>query len=573
MAQLAELETALINADKAGDADGAKLLAGEIVRVRDSAGNSMPVQENKQHPVMGLVTGLNSTVPNMLGLPVDTATNIQNLARSGYGYLKNKLTGSNDVPDVIDPSSQVGGSAWMANKINQGINTVAPGSDVFSNPRPDSMPAQMLHTSGQVVGGALTNPAGSIREAGRNMASMVPSAIGASSAQQMYPDSPIAPIVGAMAYPMAKSGVQEISQALSKPKNQLLADALQKAQDEGYKVPPSQGRGSMLDKTLEGFAGKASTAQKASLENQGITNKLAARALDLPEDTVLTPAKLQEIRNEAGQVYEKTKQLGTFSTDDVFRKELSNVSKETSALRSEFPDLINKDIAPLVDKIKGKETISSEAAVEAIKQLRSSANDSFRAGNSEVGRAQKGIANSLEGLIERNIQGKDAGQFLSDFRNARQKIAKTYSVEESLNESTGNVSARELARQLEKGKPLSNELRSAAEFAKAFPKAAQNPETIGSQPGLSPLDYMASGVMGGGAALATGNPLALGAAAIPLARPGVRNVILSDWYQNKMAPKAPYGMPAGLAPATAVLSNEQSKAKAKALAAILSSRQ
>lgn len=142
MAQLAELETALINADKAGDADGARMLAGEIVRMR----GSQPLQEqSKPNIAMAIPTGINTLLPSILGLPMDTARNVANLGIAAYGTAKGAL-GSKDLPDVIPP--QPLGSEWFAKKISGAL-----GEDVFSNPRPDSTAAELLHTgSGLALG-------------------------------------------------------------------------------------------------------------------------------------------------------------------------------------------------------------------------------------------------------------------------------------------------------------------------------------------------------------------------------------------------------------------------------------
>ena len=70
-------------------------------------------------------------------------------------------------------------------------------------------------------------------------------------------------------------------------------------------------------------------------------------------------------------------------------------------------------------------------------------------------------------------------------------------------------------------------------MGRSFPKAVQRPEVIGSQPGVSPLDFFGSGMLGlGGSALA--GPVGGLAAGIPFARPAVRSAILSQPYQNAM---------------------------------------
>lgn len=115
---------------------------------------------------------------------------------------------------------------------------------------------------------------------------------------------------------------------------------------------------------------------------------------------------------------------------------------------------------------------------------------------------------------------------MAAFRRARQDIAKSYSVQKAVNPATGDVSAQSLARELVKGKPLSGDLRTIAEVASAFPKATQALKE--SPKAVSPLDF----AFGGGASIATGNPLALATLA---ARPAARALQLSPMYQGLLA--------------------------------------
>ena len=91
--------------------------------------------------------------------------------------------------------------------------------------------------------------------------------------------------------------------------------------------------------------------------------------------------------------------------------------------------------------------------------------------------------------------------------------------------------ATKLAAQLRKGKPLSGDMRTVAEFGEAFPKAAQalkeSPKTF------SPLDFGAAGI----AAMSSGgNPLS---AAGLLARPFMRSALLSSPAQKGMLMRGP----------------------------------
>jgi len=91
--------------------------------------------------------------------------------------------------------------------------------------------------------------------------------------------------------------------------------------------------------------------------------------------------------------------------------------------------------------------------------------------------------------------------------------------------STGNISASALAKAGDKGY-LSGELKTIADFAKAFPKASQNVDKVGTIAGTSPLDWAL--------AMGTSNP------ALLAARPATRATILSKPYQAMMTQQS-YG--------------------------------
>jgi hypothetical protein len=89
---------------------------------------------------------------------------------------------------------------------------------------------------------------------------------------------------------------------------------------------------------------------------------------------------------------------------------------------------------------------------------------------------------------------------------------------------------------LQKGKPMSEELKQVAEFAQAFPKAAQKPEIIGGTIGISPLDYAAATLTGGASMLGGSDTQTTGATTLAtlLARPAARRMVLSNPMQNRL---------------------------------------
>jgi hypothetical protein len=316
--------------------------------------------------------------------------------------------------------------------------------------------------------------------------------------------------------------------------NPQMAQSIQHARDLGYVIPPTQANPSMLNRVMEGVAGKISTAQNASARNQQITNELAAKSLGLPKDTAITPEVITNLRTTAGNAYTNLGLSGQVIADKSYINALDDIAKPYLTAMQGFPDSPPSPVINLVQSLKSP-SFDASSAVEKIKQLRTSADDAFRTGNSDIGRASKKAADAIEGALETHLSKTGQSDLLSKFKDARQLIAKTYTIEKAANTTTGTIDAKKLAAQLQRGKPLSGELKSIAQFSQAFPKASQATETMGSLPQLSPLDYVA-GLLGG--VSTTGG---LGAGAI-LARPALRAAALSSPVQNRLIPStaAPY---------------------------------
>jgi hypothetical protein len=304
-----------------------------------------------------------------------------------------------------------------------------------------------------------------------------------------------------------------------------MAGAVKKARDVGYVIPPSQAKGSLVNRALEGTAGKASTAQNASAKNQEITNKLVSKALGLPEEEIITPEGLTNIRTIAGKAYENIENIGAIKPSKEYMEGLNKIASKPLKAQAGFPNAKPSPIIDLTDSLK-TDSFDGSAAIAKIIDLRDAANTAYAGNQKLLGKANKDAAELLENEIERHLKSSGQEGLLSEFRNARQLIAKTYTVEKALNPVSGNINAKSLAAELKKGKPLTEELKTAAEFAAQFPKATQTIESMGSLPQTSPLDIGAAGVM---ASLT--NPAALASLGI---RPGARAAALSGPVQNRL---------------------------------------
>lgn len=305
--------------------------------------------------------------------------------------------------------------------------------------------------------------------------------------------------------------------------------AINAAREAGYVIPPTQAKPSLGNRLMEGLAGKISTAQNASARNQQTTNALAAKALGLAADQPITPQALKGVRDTAAAAYDSVRNLGAVNADAQFAQDLMSITNSAKNASQSFPGLVKNDIDDVVESLNQKQ-FDAGGAVDAIRILRDKADSAYAKGEKSAGKAYKAAAGALESQLERALAAAGDPDALGAFRDARTLIAKTYSVEKAMNPTTGTVDARKLASQLAKGKPLSGELKDAADFAARFPKAAQAVEGMGSLPQTSPLDWAASGAV----SAATANPLMLAGVA---ARPAARGVALSSLVQNRLTPR------------------------------------
>jgi hypothetical protein len=319
---------------------------------------------------------------------------------------------------------------------------------------------------------------------------------------------------------------------------QRLAKALGEAQDVGYVVPPATTNPTVANATLETVGGKVATAQNAAIRNSGVTNQLASRAVGLNPDVPITPEALSAVRAEAGQAAKAVRGAGDIGTDSTFRQMLQDVRSKFTGAQQSFP---GTKPSPLLDEIGTLDvpTFNASHAVDKIGTLRDQASIAFRQGDNGLGLGYKQLAQALEDQITRGLQlkgtlgtGNVDPSIVRDFVAARQLIAKAHTVEDALNPATGNVSAIKLAAMLKRGEPLSGDLRTAAQFASAFPKAAQDVAPIGSA-GVSHLDTAGAMLAALAGEHLSSSPFGLTAAvAYPLARWGARSYLLGPGQAN-----------------------------------------
>lgn len=415
------------------------------------------------------------------------------------------------------PGLLVGG---MGTAMLDPLNLALPGgiqkSLVAATPRAVAQAAPRTVTAAQNVGtaalgGGITSGAAQLANTG----TINPAQLGNEMAAGALMAAPVAG-VGAITTPRQPAQLTQSQQVA------------QRAIAEGATLPPTQVNPTMLNRLLEGFSGKQQTSQVASIRNQEVINAQARRTLGLDPDTPITPQVLQQYRNVRGQAYDALRANNTYYTDRQF---ITDINRRTTDLQK----LANTtDVSAELNVLNGLKQMSfdGDGLVEQMKRLKfdGEANAiSMDPAKKSLGEAQKFAARQLEDLAERNLQKLNQPDVMENFKQARQDIAKSYTIEKSLNAATGDVSGAKLGQRAAAGKIVPAELQAMSNAAAAFPTAFQNVSRIGSVPGISPLDVGAAGI----AAASAGNPSLLATVA---GRPLARSAITSAPFQNRLLP-------------------------------------
>lgn len=300
--------------------------------------------------------------------------------------------------------------------------------------------------------------------------------------------------------------------------------AAEQASSNGYVIPPADLSPGLLSEGLSGFSGKIKTAQVASAKNQTVSNSLARKALGIGDDVDLNIDTLEALRKKAAGAYAPVAGAGTVTPTKTYTDALDDAIKPFVSQSKSFPGMKVPEVVNDIAALRSPQFDAGDA-LNAIRTMREGADKAYRAGEAQSGKAYRAAASALEDALETHLQGlgQPGSDILKGFRDARQQIAKSYTVQNALNPQTGAVNAVKLGADLAKGKPLSGDLRTIAEAGQAFPKSMQ---ALKEAPkATSPLDWFG----GTAAAAGTGNVLPLAAVA---ARPAVRAGLLSGPMQR-----------------------------------------
>lgn len=513
MADLARLEAALVKADAAGDTEGARILAGEVRKMRAAS----PAEDSTLTKIAKVATAPAAAVgETALQLGTGLAGSVAG-GLSGLGNLATNALGLTDrnpadtvakVSDALTYEPRTAPGRWMAEGVAKPLELYAHGADWAGRKATDAATAIGLPAPAAASVGTAVNTG--IQAA--------PMALG--------------PIAKAIPRESAAAvAARAKAAALAGPADAKLAAA----REAGLVVPPGMANGGIVSRSIEGLSGEPKVAKLASKKNAPTINDLIRKDVGLPDDVPLSREALANVRKEAGEAYEFVKSTGRVATDARYQADLHSIVKSYDTAAKDFSHRSENPFQKTLDGLRVKE-MDAASAVEEVKLLRADADKAYRTGDKQLGKAFKDAGQALDDQLDRHLRrvaienGQDPAiaTGVADYRAARQRIAKAYAADKALNDATGNIDAAVYAAAKKKNAPLSGKAKQVADFASAFPRAAQRVERVGAT-GPTYMDLLAAAV----------SKEALLAGARPLAR----SALLSSPVQNSVMAPRTFGRP------------------------------
>lgn len=415
---------------------------------------------------LGFISGtLAKGVADLAGMPVDAITSALNLGIAGAGSITSSLPGR--PPELIQ--NPPGGSQWFEDQMRRGgmITTAAD---------PQSSGGRYFASMLQMLPGAMV---------GRPTIAQIPRALRQQATSGLAGQA--AADIGGEEYRGAGSmipGARGLTKPPSAGDRAIRAEQTERfrqGRELGIPIPPRE--------------------LKPDRPQQKI-QEAAARDLQLPEGTVLSPEILKNYRvahyDSGYKPLETAPELAKGVVPTLrFQTEIQKIGNEINESRDALPETFKsmKGVLKLLGEygyaqvpsaMQGKgialppraQPIPAKTVIRAISKLRDDATtnlSSDKPQQKEIGLVERRIAMSLEQLIDENLSQSGNQQLLQGYRNARTAIAKAHDYEYALNPVTRKIDPLALSAMQTEGRPLSGEAAKIAAVAGAFPGAVRTP--------------------------------------------------------------------------------------------------
>lgn len=249
-------------------------------------------------------------------------------------------------------------------------------------------------------------------------------------------------------------------------------DAAREAQRLGIALSPEQIQPTIGPRTLSAVAGQRG-ADVISNANRNQIRKIAINELGLPETTQFdSKTPFNDARIKVSEPYSQVRKLPTMTADESLISSLDKLRPDEAVIGSQR---YAKGINAIIDDAVTKTTngLTGAEVLKNVQTLRQRAQKTYNNKNADlasldVADTNLAIANVLESMIESNIFNP---KLLSQFRDARQKMAKTYAYEAATDFNTGMIDVNKLSRVTSKDNAMTGDIAALGKIAGNFPDA------------------------------------------------------------------------------------------------------
>jgi len=276
-------------------------------------------------------------------------------------------------------------------------------------------------------------------------------------------------------------------------------DAAAEAQRLKIALNPADIDPSVSTRFLSAAAGPRGP-EALALANKPRVTEIAKNEMGLDATTQLNGrAAFNKARAQLADPYEQVKKLPIQQADDAMIQRLEDIRTDLNVIGA-------KEYAPAISKIvddaiaKTQTGLTGEALLKNISVLRERARKTYNNKSAttealDIADTNLKIATELESMIDNSIFNP---KLLGEYRDARQKMARTYAYEGATDFNTGMVDVSKLARMTAKDSSLTGDIASLGKIAGNFPDVftTQAASKFYDLPRLS-----RSGLAGGGGAL------------------------------------------------------------------------
>jgi hypothetical protein len=288
-------------------------------------------------------------------------------------------------------------------------------------------------------------------------------------------------------------------------------DAAIEAKRLGIALSPENIQSTIGTRTLAAVAGEQGTKAITDV-NRNQVRKVAINELGLPETTQFDSAKpFNDARLKVSKPYVQINQLPTMVAESATLEALEKLRPQKSIIGSNkyaknINDVIDDAVLKTTDGLTGQELLDN------IKTLRQRSQAVYRNKQSGLDALDSAytnlaIANVLESMIESNIFNP---KLLSEFRQARQKMAKTYAYEAATDFNTGIIDVNKLSSVTSKDNTYTGDIASLGKIAGNYPDAF----AVKPSQGRADTPRIARASIGGATGLAIGSQFGAGGAAL-----------------------------------------------------------